>query len=414
MIFRYPVECPDCKAILVLRISVGIDEEQPFYFVCSSCGSATRGKQIIWYKPLPGARIELEEGRIIEEEPEEPVQVINIHPELPAIKNAKSMMEPGGSPFLHNDALLGSRNIEFLSRLRNFRGCVDKDWNNVRRWLTHYTERRWDGFDRTGQLIFEEKWVPPIKNWHRHDLIHRSLDLMTAPLWTDDHYPEMKRSWMETWSIGADVPKGTDLLVKVFANKVAADGQLARLQSDIFHCLELYINNRSSILPALAISMYPPGIDHAIEELQLFRDDFPALRDLYIATFETCHHAIHYVLAPVNAAQRGNVEDFGDGTIGFDKFKRKVNAQKAEYLSNIPDWKNRWNYIFDRQLRNKIGHHAIRHDLSSGSLVIEGKQTIPYVKFVLATFNLISGILIVANVLKTLAIVDSMFSDPPK
>lgn len=408
MIHRYPVECPHCRANIVLRISVGLDEEQPFYFICSTCGSATRGKQIIWYKPFPGARIELEEGRILENEPEEPNQIINIHPDLPAFKNAKSMMETGGSPFLFTMAILGQRNEEFMKRLKTFRELVDRDWNNVRRWLSHYTERRWEGFDRTGELIFEENWVPPTSNMQRHDLIHRALDIMISPILLTDHYIKMKQSWYETWATGNGIPPETVALVAEFARNEVSTGGLTGLQRDIFHCLELYINNRSNILPALSISMYPSGIDHAIQDLQLFRDDFPILRDLYITTFETCHKAIKYILAPVNAAQRGNVQDFGDGVIGFSKFVKKVNAQKAEFLKNIPDWQTQWDFMFDRQLRNKIGHHAIRHDLSSGELVIEGEQRIAYIDFVVATFNLISGILIVANALKTLAIADSI------
>ena len=198
MIFRYSVKCPDCEAKIVLRMSVGNDEEQPFYFVCNKCGSATRGKQIIWYEPFPGARIELDEGIVLEQEPEEPDQVISIHPDLPTLKNVESMMEVGGSPFLFNISLLGDRDMEFMGRLRNFRECIDKDWVNVRRWLDHYTERRWEGFERTGESIFQENWESPPKIWQKHDLLHRALDVMVAPLWTSDNYPQMKRSWIET------------------------------------------------------------------------------------------------------------------------------------------------------------------------------------------------------------------------
>ena len=321
------------------------------------------------------------------------------------------MMEEGGSPFLHHMSLLKGRHTNFMSRLNNFRSIVDTDWNNVRRWLNHYVERRWDDFDRTAELIYQEKWVPPKKQWQRHDVIHRSLDMMTAPLWVDDHYPKMKEAWLGGWSIGPDIPKERLPQVVEFAKRMEGNGEIARLQRDIFHCLELYINNKSSILPALAIAMYPDGIDDAVEQLHIFRDDFPVLRDLYITTFETCHRGILFALAPVNAVRRGDVEDFGDGTVGFERFQRKVNAQKAEFLKNIPEWQTRWGLIFDRQLRNKIGHHGVRHDLPSGALVFEDGSRIPYTMFVLATFKVLGGILIIANVLKTLAIADLMCSE---
>lgn len=111
MINRYYVTCPGCDSTIVLRLSVGLEIEQPFYFVCDNCGAATRGKLVIWYKPHPGSRLELEEGSVLEHEvPHD--QVVNIHPSFPSISEAGEMWEEGGSPFLMHHMLLGERFIE--------------------------------------------------------------------------------------------------------------------------------------------------------------------------------------------------------------------------------------------------------------------------------------------------------------
>jgi hypothetical protein len=58
MIVRHVIECPGCKAIILLRVGVGLDLEQPFYFVCNRCNAITRGKQIISYENFEESKFE--------------------------------------------------------------------------------------------------------------------------------------------------------------------------------------------------------------------------------------------------------------------------------------------------------------------------------------------------------------------
>jgi len=139
MIFRYIVLCPGCKAKIRLRLSVGLDNEQPFYFVCNRCKAATRGKQVIWYEPQPGARLELEDGEQIDND-DNIDQVFNIHPDLPSKEKAAEMWDEGGSPFIMHHQLLGERFSEFNHRHKIFREVSDKDWFKARRWLGYYVD----------------------------------------------------------------------------------------------------------------------------------------------------------------------------------------------------------------------------------------------------------------------------------
>jgi hypothetical protein len=186
MIIRQVVECPGCRAKIVLRISVGYDLEQPFYFVCSRCNAATRAKQIIWYNPQPGNRLELEAGRLLDND-ENPDQIITLHPDLPAKAEAQGMMEPGGSPFLMLHSILGDKFENFMTRLHILNTSVE-NWTELRRWIGYYNDRNWPQFDIESERILGKAKDQAFEEWQRHDLIHRTLDEIFAPLWTHPYY----------------------------------------------------------------------------------------------------------------------------------------------------------------------------------------------------------------------------------
>lgn len=403
MICRYLVECPGCNTPIMLRVSVGLDIEQPFYFVCEKCNASTRGKQVIAYQPVPKAWLELEEAKLLEVEVEAE-QVINIHPDLPSICDAKEMWDKGGSPYFMQRELLGKRFDEFYKRLKEFRGGCESDWLKLKRWLGYYVSSKWQEYDAEGKKIFEETWPSPSEEWMRHDFVHKALDHFFAPLWVEYYYVGMKEEWCGLFSS----KNKTGETIQKFVDDSVSSGEIAAAQRDVFHCLELFVANRSALLPALPALMYA-GKD-AVKDLRLFRDDFPKLRDLYVTTFETCHKNLRYVLAVVNAIERGDVENFDSPKVKtMAKFDKLPNAQKAKLLSSMPVWGRDWAIVLDRELRNAMAHHSIRHDLASGTLVDEEGDSIPYLEFVMKSLNLIHPILLMANVLKTLRVMNSMY-----
>jgi hypothetical protein len=97
-ITRHPVECPGCQAPILLRLGVGHESRQRFYYVCPKCKAATKGA-LLWHG---GARTELEladGGRL--DTDEKCVAALSINPELPSFPETKSMAEFGGSPWIN-------------------------------------------------------------------------------------------------------------------------------------------------------------------------------------------------------------------------------------------------------------------------------------------------------------------------
>ena len=85
MIYRYGFECPGCEANILLRVSVALDDVQPFFVLCDRCGIPTRLEQHIAKDPVPRAWLELEAGRQIDAAELVPDQVVTINPELPSM-----------------------------------------------------------------------------------------------------------------------------------------------------------------------------------------------------------------------------------------------------------------------------------------------------------------------------------------
>jgi hypothetical protein len=301
--------------------------------------------------------------------------------------------------------LLGERFFEVNTRLNTFCQVKDKDWPKLRRLTGYYIDRNWEAFDSEGRRIFEDKWPKITEDWQRHDFIHKVLDVFLIPLCVDLHYPNMKAEWCML-----PIFKHSSKKLFSFISQCVNSGELQCAQGDIFHCLEQFVENTGGLLPGLSVLLYDEKTRP--RNLRLFRDDFPRLRDLYVATFETCHRLLRYPLAVINIQERKNADDFGVGRKkSLQAFDGLTNEKKAEYLDCLPTWQAAWPVVLDRKLRNLISHRAIRHDLPSGNLIIPGKE-IPYPDFVGKCVLLIHPILVMANVVKTLLVANCM--RPPK
>ncbi len=79
------------------------------------------------------------------------------------------------------------------------------------------------------------------------------LDLMTARLWVHPYYPDMKAGWVRI----LDMTRSKEEKLRNLFHELVADKELIVIQTDIFHVIELFMDNRSGILPSLAAEMYP-------------------------------------------------------------------------------------------------------------------------------------------------------------
>lgn len=128
-IARYPVECPGCASGIILRLGVGHDLRQPFFYVCPTCRAATRGA-LLWDGGA-GTKVEIAAGRLLDSE-KDCKHTVSINPEIPALPTATGMDVPGGSPFLTFVQWLGEEQIlGFQSATAQIRHLIDSEWGGL-------------------------------------------------------------------------------------------------------------------------------------------------------------------------------------------------------------------------------------------------------------------------------------------
>lgn len=104
-IARNDIFCPGCRSKIRLRLGVGTEKNQPFYFVCSNCNASAHGEvqfDDAWIGTLllEGSPAELTYH-------DKADQVITIHPDMPSLINAGELWDEGGSPFFLQQQMIG-------------------------------------------------------------------------------------------------------------------------------------------------------------------------------------------------------------------------------------------------------------------------------------------------------------------
>lgn len=402
MIRRTDVFCAGCRAKIRLRIGVGLDERQPLYFVCAKCGAATRGELVI-DEEEPSATLFLEGSPPERTEHDDPDQVVTIHPDLPAIVTATEMWDVGGSPFLLQEQLIGDAKklLEWKERVDGFRGLLKADGPSFKRLSQYYLLHNWKQFDVEGQRIFPDTWPEQSRDFDRHDVYHKIVEIMFMPLVVNRMYLLMKAEFNDYVSRAARA--GLDL--QDWAYHLRDDVLPHTVQADLVARLHFVMDNFGAMAPAFVLAFYPEDRQGMIDDLRVMRDDFDVLKTHVLSSFELCHKVLAIPVALSNLVERGSWDSFPSGKPrDLQSYAALRNAQKPQYLSSFPVAHSSWNDIFRRTLRNAIGHHWVRHDLASGSLLFDDGTNIPYIRFVEGTLGLTTGLLYAIHLVKMLHI----------
>jgi hypothetical protein len=407
VIIRYAVECPGCKSAVALRLSVGLDERQPFFYVCPTCHAATRGA-LLCSAPMQ-VTLELSDGRKLDAH-EHCVGTVTINPEFPSVASATSLEQPDGSAYLHFARLLqkdGLHNFQLAThQLRDAR----TDWPALSRLTTYYLNRDWKHFDQGLETLVPPNARNTSEEWRRDHIIHHLYDSLFMPLILLDgkkHYPTMKSAWNPLWT--ATRPNFRALVT--FAKVEVQTKAFQDVQRDLFGHLERYVTLLGALMPGVLCDMIPANKQATVDTLRLFRDDYELLRDLYIQAFETCHKGLRWFIAAANIDTNGDPDTFipphgsppalptkVPGSLAA--FTKLVSADKRKWLAIIPAWDTSWDDLFDRQMRNDIGHASARHELTTGLIHRDKSPPLPYTRFVQRAQRILHPILAIASVLK--------------
>jgi hypothetical protein len=405
MVVRYAVQCPGCNAKILLRLGVGNDQQQPFFYVCGKCRAATKGVLSLNELSATGTELKLEDGQLLTSD-EGCTQTIHLHPDFPGTPDETELQK---SAFMFHADILGVDEIvAFDRKVALFDQFVKEDWPALKRLTTYYMNRDWNHFDSGLSALISDEIPTDLSEMERHDLIHKIYDHEFLPFISlgPPYYPNMKVECNSIW--GA---RDTIQSMIIYAARESASPEFVQSQRDLFNLLELYIDLRRTISAGLLLDRYPSTAVEKRATLRLFRDDFVSLRDFYIQVFEQCHRALRYIVGAVNMGKRGDESKFSawpshpygraPAQLGsMDAFSDLVSANKRIWLKMLPVWDSHWDEFFDRSLRNDIGHASVRHRLSDGALERSNGTLLPYLDFVRIASRSLSPLLAVLNAMK--------------
>lgn len=197
---RYPIKCAGCGASVNLRLTVGNDSRQPFFFPCPVCEVPTRGE--LTFDPEPRTGLILEAGEVLDAELHD-VPSVTISADIPSMSGARELWDVGGSAFMHFSGIVGVESMKhFIDVSEAARLSVREVMPVLSRLIAYTRSEDWERFDTNIATVLPAGAPRPTKVWQRLDAVHRALDALLLPVLVVDgsgFYPRMKLEWNDLW-----------------------------------------------------------------------------------------------------------------------------------------------------------------------------------------------------------------------
>ena len=328
--------------------------------------------------------------------------VVTIDPNIPLKRDTWHLGEKGGAPTATLINLLGTNNLpRFMEASGKFRSFRTEGWPDFQRWYDFYLQEKWEHFDRISREQYGDDWEEPHYQADRDSYAYRALFFSLSMCSVIDSRANAKIFDEFCTKLEVTIPS------QAYSNYISAtvaDGTINVLQKRLWDCIRLFMRMSDSWLPGLLFDLISenPGVDPG--ELQLCRDEFHQLRDMYISCFEACCKTLVYFVEFQNTITRGRPDAFpgqlpttlqnpGKRPVTTHRqFEKLPNYEKLCYLEEWPSLEVRMSSILDNKLRNALGHNSIRHDLRTGDIVDDAGFRMTYFEFCSKVYRLASAL----------------------
>jgi hypothetical protein len=312
-------------------------------------------------------------------------QVLTTHPAFPFLPNTET------SPFIDIGTILGDATMPYFQAVGQFNGLAAGAWSQLERAYQFYLAEDWGRFDNTMARLLEDTWPEQPNMVQRHDLVHRLLIVMIAPLDPMGFYRDAQK---EIWQRA----EPSQALIN-YIRQPSSQAELVALQKRLFRQIAHLIKIRDMWTPALPYLWLNRAGQSAPDEWRLPGDDFAVLRGAYQQNFELSSQALPMLVVTQNAADgRSATVIFSDGEESpwipagiagnikpprtLPQFKKLNTESKQAYLDRFPATVAMWQDAFDRSIRNAIAHADADEVIAKGQIMTGKGATLTYLSFV--------------------------------
>lgn len=357
-------------------------------------------------------RIDFKCDVVTEEDlPPEPL-TITVNPFVPSRYDADSYSGVGAFPTLTLASVLGHETyLVFHGDREEASSDIEEVWPSARMAFEYYLQRNWGMFDKIVQSKFDLESVGQTSH-QRTTIAYQSVAVATVSI------------------VGQSGDRSAKLFSRFGRKHVAAlqhmpyatvirtrGADAVQLEHDLFRVVEHFIGDYEAWEMGRLIRYVDANAAGVLDELVLFRDEFPLVRDLYQQGFEMACKCLWILVAAQNGTKRKDANAFGDdhpATLPENKraktlaqYDKLPNAYKIAYAAQVPGWECLSSFLNNGR-RNTIGHATARHDLRSGRIVTDkDPDGITYIDFLGETFGVFEALVVLMQVLRAARVASS-------
>lgn len=398
---RYALKCPGCSHVFAARVGADSTEGTKFYLSCPSCALPIRAKA----RGMGPEDFSVEfECEVLDLSAVTDNVILTANPFLPARRHSDTS-KPGAFGMVALVQVLGTEILPYFGYMGSARAVIAEQWQPIRRIFEYYLEENWDHFDRTVNTLFDGvesiegvDWPTGSTTHERATRAYTAVQLLTGELVLPS--AALHDFWLNYSEIhlrALDVQEFVDLLKADHES-----GLLMQLERSMFDLIGLFVQRHEMWAMGGIRRFVRADRINLLQELELARDEFGGVRDLYQQTFESICKALRFLVAARNSAERQNPNDFGihhpdsvptrQRPHNMRDFDRLSNAYRIAYVKLTPEWEGLTGTL-NSQERNSIGHAAARHDLRTGLVISPGyPDGITYLSFLGRVYDLFESL----------------------
>lgn len=409
MMMRNFLRCRGCEKPFIARIAAGPTQNTKFYIPCPNCQLPIRARAA--GQDFDDHSLWFDCDVLSPDDIPEDTPVVTINPYVPARYDSDYDQPVGAFSTMTLHHLLGDDGmLEYFHVEGEAQSAIDEGWPTVHRLYEYYLDENWQNFDRVGSAFFRD-WANVDTVHQRATLAHQALGRVVGLINGELSEPTAKffSSYLRKHTAALEV---SAYLTRLRSDRDA--GTVTTLQRSIFDLIALYVSRFEMWKTGRMLRWVEPG---KFEELTLFRDEFPEMRDLYQQAFELICKTLRYPIAAQNTVKRQDPDDFGDlhpdsvperqRPTNLKKFQGLPNAYKAAYIALVPQWADMAG-VLENKVRNTIGHASVRHDLRTGRVISDADPVgLSYLEFLAKVLDMFELLIISLQVVRTARVASS-------